>query len=87
MKPIENALRDIREAARLAASGYGPPVTIGALRPVRQAIPMYPPTLDASNGCSVKGCDRLNAGYRCVNGHWHGDLCGDHSAAETALGR
>ena len=54
-------------------------------------VKMYPPTLPASNGCSVRGCERL-AGTACgpfgyVNGHWHRDLCGDHSAAETALGR
>jgi len=50
-------------------------------------VRMYPSTRETPHGCSVPGCDRLNAGYRYVNGHWHGDLCGDHSAAETALGR
>jgi hypothetical protein len=51
----------------------------------------YPPTMPASNGCSVRGCDR-RAGTACgpfghINGRYHRDLCGDHSAAETMLGR
>jgi hypothetical protein len=52
-----------------------------------QNAPMYPPTRPMSHGCSVPGCDRLIVGRGYVNGHWHGGLCGDHSAAETALGR
>jgi hypothetical protein len=51
---------------------------------------MYPRTMPASNGCAIRGCERLavrTARFGYVNGHYHGDLCGDHSAAETALGR
>lgn len=55
-----------------------------------QNAPMYPRTMGASNGCAIRGCERLvvrTTRFGYVNGRYHGDLCGDHSAAETMLGR
>mgnify|MGYP000567736792 FL=1 len=56
-----------------------PSLSGGGICPPREVRTKY----EASDTCAIRGCDRL----RSSAPDHDGDLCGDHRAAEVALGR